>query len=745
MQLIVKKVSKYIKKTKIFRKNQKLNVATAQQCLQDLRNLMIENKVDNEWIIFDIDTDLFTFTTQKIHITAYGADNIADLLYQDITNQKDDLKISDDNKQMLDNLSLSLYDEMASGEIHRSEKASESRLGSKLATLFRKKQNKEAEEEEEETPSSFQKDWTDEEEKQSIDKENIYTDEKADKSSERQEIAYITVSDEEKRLFEEEPTQEKDLSTVREVKPIDTQVDEMQLPDKKQLIDFYKHKFLQSNDLTQLLALDKEHLSDLDKKKLNYLLEHESELQTMTENLTNNFVYLILKLENDLRASVEEKRDILLSQRALDNEISEAIETYETVLKEELEQVIQEEVEHIDGQFQKEKGRLEQDYQQSIKALTQRFENQKNQEKAKLAKAAKQANQAKIETYRQDLLNQEKVRRSHELEKFIQEQNVDFYNTLKSEVAKLQATRKQYLDDFIQKIIDLQPTWEKEIAEEKLQTAEKIDAQHQQSIAEMQAMLAELKMVQRDVQQSSDEASERERVRQAFEREMRQKELEWQTTSEKREQLMHTIEQERQNLQKDKEQWQLERLNMIHQQDKPNTGKKWQLLAASILAVGFIGGASVYASNQIIGQQIQQEKNTQLVSQEKMIKRLEKKIAQLEEGKEESSAQVTLDDFKYALSTNQPDKIIRSFERLNVSQQEQLSSEDIYQVGKAYLIANQLENAKHLANRPESLNTLIQSYSQLQKKINETHDVNQKKILEETKNDLLGVFNHAKG
>lgn len=743
MQLIVKKVSKYIKKTKIFRKNQKLNVATAQQCLQDLRNLMIENKVDNEWIIFDIDTDLFTFTTQKIHITAYGADNIADLLYQDITNQKDDLKISDENKQMLDNLSLSLYDEMASGEIHRTEKASESRLGSKLATLFRKKQNKEAEEEE--TPSSFQKDWTDEEEKQSIDKENIYTDEKADKSSERQEIAYITVSDEEKRLFEEEPTQEKALSTVREVKPIDTQVDEMQLPDKKQLIDFYKHKFLQSNDLTQLLALDKEHLSDLDKKKLNYLLEHESELQTMTENLTNNFVYLILKLENDLRVSVEEKRDILLSQRALDNEISEAIETYETVLKEELEQVIQEEVEHIDGQFQKEKGRLEQDYQQSIKALTQRFENQKNQEKAKLAKAAKQANQAKIETYRQDLLNQEKVRRSHELEKFIQEQNVDFYNTLKSEVTKLQATRKQYLDDFIQKMIDLQPTWEKEIAEEKLQTAEKMDAQHQQTIAEMQAMLAELKMVQRDVQQSSDEASERERVRQAFEREMRQKELEWQTISEKREQLVHTIEQERQNLQKDKEQWQLERLNMIYQQDKPNTGKKWQLIAASILAVGFIGGASVYASNQIIGQQIRQEKNMQLVSQEKMIKQLEKKIAQLKESKEEVSTQSTLDDFKYALSTNQPDKIISSFERLNVSQQEQLSSEDIYQVGKAYLIANQLENAKHLSNRPESLNTLIQSYSQLQKKINETHDVNQKKILEETKNDLLGVFNHAKG
>lgn len=741
MQLIVKKVSKYIKKTKIFRKNQKLNVATAQQCLQDLRNLMIENKVDNEWIIFDIDTDLFTFTTQKIHIISYGADNIADLLYQDITNQKDDLKISDENKQMLDNLSLSLYDEMASGEIHRTEKASESRLGSKLATLFRKKQKKEAKEEE--TPSSFQKDWTDEEEKQSIDKEN--TDEKADKSSERQEIAYITVSDEEKRLFEEESTQEKVLSTVREVKPIDTQVDEMQLPDKKQLIDFYKQKFLQSSDLTQLLSLDKDHLSDLDKKKLNYLLEHESELQTMTENLTNNFVYLILKLENDLRASVEEKRDILLSQRALDNEISEAIETYETVLKEELEQVIQEEVEHIDGQFQKEKGRLEQDYQQSIKALTQRFENQKNQEKAKLAKAAKQANQAKIETYRQDLLNQEKVRRSHELEKFIQEQNVDFYNTLKSEVTKLQATRKQYLDDFIQKMIDLQPTWEKEIAEEKLQTAEKMDAQHQQSIAEMQAMLAELKMVQRDVQQSSDEASERERVRQAFEREMRQKELEWQTISEKREQLVHTIEQERQNLQKDKEQWQLERLNMIYQQDKPNTGKKWQLIAASILAVGFIGGASVYASNQIIGQQIRQEKNTQLVSQEKMIKRLEKKIAQLEDSKEESSVQLTLDDFKYALSTNQPDKIIRSFERLNVSQQEQLSSEDIYQVGKAYLIANQLENAKHLSNRPESLNNLIQSYSQLQKKINETHDVNQKKILEETKNDLLGVFNHAKG
>ncbi len=735
MQLIVKKVSKYIKKTKIFRKNQKLNVATAQQCLQDLRNLMIENKVDNEWIIFDIDTDLFTFTTQKINIIAYGADNIADLLYQDITNQKDDLKISDENKQMLDNLSLSLYDEMASGEIHRTEKASESRLGSKLATLFRKKQKKEAEEEE--TPSSFQKDWTDEGEKQSIDKENIYTDEKADKSSERQEIAYITVSDEEKRLFEEESTQEKALSTVREVKPIDTQVDEIQLPDKKQLIDFYKHKFLQSSDLMQLLALDK--------KKLNYLLEHESELQTMTENLTNNFVYLILKLENDLRASVEEKRDILLSQRALDNEISEAIETYETVLKEELEQVIQEEVEHIYGQFQKEKGRLEQDYQQSLKALTQRFENQKNQEKTKLEKAAKQANQAKIETYRQDLLNQEKVRRSHELEKFIQEQNVDFYNTLKSEVIKLQATRKQYLDDFIQKMIDLQPTWEKEIAEEKLQTAEKMDAQHQQSIAEMQAMLVELKMVQRDVQQSSDEASERERVRQAFEREMRQKELEWQTISEKREQLVHTIEQERQNLQKDKEQWQLERMNMIHQQDKPNTGKKWQLLAASILAVGFIGGASVYASTQIIGQQIRQEKNTQLVSQEKMIKQLEKKIAQLEESKEESSVQSTLDDFKYALSTNQTDKIISSFERLNVSQQEQLSSEDIYQVGKAYLIANQLENAQHLANRPESLNTLIQSYSQLQKKINETHDVNQKKILEETKNDLLGVFNHAKG
>lgn len=743
MQLIVKKVSKYIKKTKIFRKNQKLNVATAQQCLQDLRNLMIENKVDNEWIIFDIDTDLFTFTTQKINIIAYGADNIADLLYLDITNQKDDLKISDENKQMLDNLSLSLYDEMASGEIHRAEKASESRLGSKLAALFQKKQKAEAKEEE--TPSSFQKDWTDEEEKQSIDKEDIHTDEKADADSNQQEIAYITVSDEEKRLFEEEPTQEKAFATVRKVKPIDTQVDAIQMPDKKQLIDFYKHKFLQSNDLTQLLALDKEHLSDLDKKKLNYLLEHESELQTMTENLTNNFVYLILKLENDLRASVEEKRDTLLSQRALDNEISEAIETYETVLKEELEQVIQEEVEHIDGQFQKEKGRLEQDYQQSLKALTQRFENQKNQEKAKLAKAAKQANQAKIETYRQDLLNQEKVRRSHELEKFIQEQNVDFYNTLKSEVTKLQATRKQYLDDFIQKMNDLKPTWEKEIAEEKLQTAEKIDAQHQQSIAEMQAMLAELKMVQRDVQQSSDEASERERVRQAFEREMRQKELEWRTTSEKREQLMHTIEQERQNLQKDKEQWQLERLNMIHQQDKPNTGKKWQLLAASILAVGFIGGASVYASNQIIGQQIRQEKNTQLVSQEKMIKRLEKKIAQLEESKEESSVQVTLDDFKYALSTNQPDKIISSFERLNVSQQEQLSSEDIYQVGKAYLIANQLENAQHMANRPESLNTLIQSYSQLQKKINETHDVNQKKILEETKNDLLGVSNHAKG
>src|SRR5699024_10183773 len=144
---------------------------------------------------------------------------------------------------------------------------------------------------------------------------DIHTDEKADADSNQQEIAYITVSDEEKRLFEEEPTHEKALATVREVNPIDTQVDEMQLPDKKQLIDFYKHKFLQSNDLTQFIALDKEHLSDLDKKKLNYLLEHESELQTMTENLTNNFVYLILKLENDLRASVEEKRDTLLSQR----------------------------------------------------------------------------------------------------------------------------------------------------------------------------------------------------------------------------------------------------------------------------------------------------------------------------------------------------------------------------------------------------------------------------------------------
>ena len=129
MQLIVKRQSKSIKNSKIFAKNQTMNVATAQHSLQALRKWMQEKNIDDEWLIFDIDTDTFTFTTDKIEVHTKSAENIADLLSKDISKQLPELSLSDEHKQMLENMSFALYDEMATGEIQTQSSKAEGTFG----------------------------------------------------------------------------------------------------------------------------------------------------------------------------------------------------------------------------------------------------------------------------------------------------------------------------------------------------------------------------------------------------------------------------------------------------------------------------------------------------------------------------------------------------------------------------------------------------------------------------------------
>ena len=72
-----------------------------------------------------------------------------------------------------------------------------------------------------------------------------------------------------------------------------------------------------------------------------------------------------------------------------------------------------------------------------------------------------------METYHQDLLNQEKVRRSRELQDFISQRNISFYNSLKDEVDGLKTKRDDFFRQMHDEMENLKPVWEREIAEEK--------------------------------------------------------------------------------------------------------------------------------------------------------------------------------------------------------------------------------------------------------------------------------------
>lgn len=765
MQLIVKRQSKSIKNSKIFAKNQTMNVATAQHSLQALRKWMQEKNIDDEWLIFDIDTDTFTFTTDKIEVHTKSAENIADLLSKDISKQLPELSLSDEHKQMLENMSFALYDEMATGEIQIQSSKAEGTFGflNKLSSLFQGKVSEDEENIESVSSASFRDEWL----KEKVDTEKgenqrtfpeiplnselngqdetlAYDYEQS--HPENQNLQIYTSSLDTAPSFESVSKEE-----IRQTQKEIDQIDETSLPNRNHLIELYRKKILQSDDLLKMLQLNEQNLSDMDKKRLNYLLAHQDEVQNMMEGLTNNLVYVIQKMENDLRSSIEAKRENLLSQRVLDDVVKEPLEIYQKVLEEELAKSLEESTALFDKQFEKEKTQLERAHKRALKDLELKFENEKEVQKNTLSKEGTQANHSKIETYHQELMNQEKVRRSRELQDYISEQNIDFYNTLKQEVDVLKSKRDEFFHQMHDKMESLKPVWEREIAEEKLAKSETLNEQHKQMMAELQDTISELKAVQKDVEQANDEISYREQMRQTFERDMRQKELEWQAISEKRDQLMRTLDQERENLQKEREQFYLEKqqkanlpiLDEREFEEKP-WYQKWQIWTG-ILALSVLLGGVVFASNQIINQEVQQEKNAQIQAHKKSIEKLEKKLDQLEDKQTNTTADAQVQAFNEALANNNKDDIIRTYEALNPTQQSRLTADEIYQVGQAYLAKNMVDKAQQLPKKSSSLNTLIDSFDTLQKKIVEAEqiqDTTQKESLEQTRNDLLGVLNN---
>ena len=69
------------------------------------------------------------------------------------------------------------------------------------------------------------------------------------------------------------------------------------------------------------------------------------------------------------------------------------------------------------------------------------------------------------------------------------------------------------------------------------------------------------------------------------------------------------------------------------------------------------------------------------------------------------------------MANNNKDDIIRTYEALNPTQQSRLTADEIYQVGQAYLAKNMVDKAQQLPKKSSSLNTLIDSFDTLQKKI----------------------------
>lgn len=763
MQLIVRRQSKAIKNSKIFAKNQMMNVATAQHYLQALRKWMQEKNIEDEWLIFDIDTDAFTFTTDKIEVHTKSAENIADLLSKDISKQLPELSLSDEHKQMLENMSLALYDEMATGEIQKQESQSEGTFGflNKLSNLFQGQASEKEETIESVSSASYRDEWLKEEKEigemqQSFPEMPLDTElnGKSETPSNAYEQSYTDNQNVQtyNSSFQPAPSFESvSKEEIRQTQKEIDQIDESSLPNRHHLIELYRKKILQSDDLLKMLQLNEQNLSDMDKKRLNYLLDHQDEVQNMMEELTSNLIYVIQKLENDLRSSIEAKRENLLSQRVLDDVVKEPLEIYQKVLEEELAKSLEENTALIDKQFEEEKTQLERAHKRALKDLELKFENEKEVQKNTLSKEGTQANHSKIETYHQDLLNQEKVRRSRELQDYISEQNIDFYNSLKDEVDGLKSKRDEFFQQMHDEMENLKPVWEREIAEEKLAKSETLNEQHKQMMVELQDTISELKAVQKDVEQANDEISYREQMRQTFERDMRQKELEWQAISEKRDQLMRTLDQERENLQKEREQFYLEKqqkanLPVLNEHDFEERPwyQKWQIWTG-ILALSLLLGGVVFASNQIINQEVQQEKNVQIQAHKKSIERLEKKLEQLEDKQTNTTADAQVQAFNEALANNHKDEIIRTYEALNPTQQSRLTADEIYQVGQAYLAKNMVDKAQQLPKKSSSLNTLIDSFNTLQTRIVEAEqiqDATQKESLEQTRNDLLGVLNN---
>lgn len=764
MRLIVKKQSKWIKTSKIFFKNQRMNVATAQHYLQALRKWMREKQIDDEWLIFDIDTDTFTFTTDKIEVHTQSVENIADLLSKDIFKQLPHLSLSEEHKQMLENMSLAFYDEMATEEI-QVQSSTEKSFGflDKISNLFQEKINSNTKVEGKPTVSTnYHEEWTKEEKaneneeaKQHIipeipldtglnEKDETITNDYETLQSDNQNVQTYTSSLE--PVSFESVSKEEIRKTQKEV----DQIDESSLPNRQHLIELYRKKILQSDDLLKMLQLNEQNLSDMDKKRLNYLLDHQDEVQNMIEELTSNLIYVIQKLENDLRSEIEARRENLFSQRILDGVVKEPLEAYQKVLDEELAKSLEESMLLLDKQFAQEKAQLERAHQHALKDLELKYESEKELQKNNLSKEGTQANHSKMETYHQDLLNQEKVRRSRELQDFISQRNISFYNSLKDEVDGLKTKRDDFFRQMHDEMANLKPVWEREIAEEKLAKSETLNEQHKQMMAELQDTISELKAVQKDVEQANDEISYREQMRQTFERDMRQKELEWQAISEKRDQLMRTLDQERENLQKEREQFYLEKqqkanlpvLNEHDFEEKP-WYQKWQIWTG-ILALSLLLGGVVFASNQIINQEVQQEKNAQIQAHKKSIERLEKKLEQLEDKQTNTTADTQVQAFNEALANNHKDEIIRTYEALNPTQQSRLTADEIYQVGQAYLAKNMVDKAQQLPKKSSSLNSLIDSFNSLQTRIVEAEqiqDTEKKDTLEQTRNDLLGVLN----
>lgn len=764
MRLIVKKQSKWIKTSKIFAKNQTMNVATAQHSLQSLRKWMREKQIDDEWLIFDIDTDTFTFTTDKIEVHTQSVENIADLLSKDISKQLPHLSLSEEHKQMLENMSLAFYDEMATGEI-QVQSSTEKSFGflDKISNLFQEKINSNAKVEGKPTVSTnYHEEWTKEEKaneneeaKQHIipeipldtglnEKDETITNDYETLQSDNQNVQTYTSSLE--PVSFESVSKEEIRKTQKEV----DQIDESSLPNRQHLIELYRKKILQSDDLLKMLQLNEQNLSDMDKKRLNYLFDHQDEVQNMMEELTSNLIYVIQKLENDLRSEIEARRENLFSQRILDGVVKEPLEAYQKVLDEELAKSLEESMLLLDKQFAQEKAQLERAHQHALKDLELKYESEKELQKNNLSKEGTQANHSKMETYHQDLLNQEKVRRSRELQDFISQRNISFYNSLKDEVDGLKTKRDDFFRQMHDKMENLKPVWEREIAEEKLAKSETLNEQHKQMMVELQDTISELKAVQKDVEQANDEISYREQMRQTFERDMRQKELEWQAISEKRDQLMRTLDQERENLQKEREQFYLEKqqkanlpvLDEREFEEKP-WYQKWQIWTG-ILALSVLLGGVVFASNQIINQEVQQEKNAQIQAHKKSIEKLEKKLDQLEDKQTNTTADTQVQAFNEALANNHKDEIIRTYEALNPTQQSRLTADEIYQVGQAYLAKNMVDKAQQLPKKSSSLNSLIDSFNSLQTRIVEAEqiqDTEKKDTLEQTRNDLLGVLN----